>query len=303
MGVGYGSRSQGGGMGATCANHTDRPADALCSRCGDFVCGACYTLSAQGDILCNGCSTSQLVREPLAWEEREELGVVNAYWETTKGILFRPFDYLKRIEPHGPYGPAIVFSMISSFILGVGMACQTGAQFVAMSGADQGSGFGGLGAGGNPLMGEGLLAILGMMVGMVVVVPFINLGTSFITAGILHLAAMIVGAAQNGYRATYRMLAYLSALQVVMGALGLLTAVIGVWHVYAFMAMSVLSQLLQLGLGMYILVLWAFGLKEVHETTIGRGLGAVGVFFGLGIVTCCGFYALIILFVMTAAGL
>lgn len=296
MSMGYPPRPAA--IGAGCANHPERPADTLCSRCGDFVCGACFQLAANGDVICNQCEESQPIREPLAWEQRSELGVVDAWVKTLRGLFFSPLETLKRIEPHGSYGDAIWFVLTYALALGVTLVAQTGAQFIAIGNLGGGGGGGGFGA--NPLMSEGV-GIVVTLVAMLVLMPVFTVIGTFVNAGLLHLSAMIVGAGQHGYRGTFRMVSYVGGLQVGIGVLFLLTAVVGVWHFYAYMAISLVSQLLQLGLWVTMWVLWAFGLKEVHQTTIGRGLGAVGVYFGGMILLCCGFYALILLALLPAS--
>jgi len=296
MSMGYPPRPAA--VGAGCANHPERPADALCSRCGDFVCGACFRLAANGDVICNRCEESQPIREPLAWELRSELGVVDAWVKTLRGLFFSPIKTIERIDPHGSYGDAIWFVVTYAAALGVTLVAQTGAQFVAIGNFGN-SGGGGFGA--NPLMSEGGVGIVVTLVAMLVLMPVFTVVGTFVNAGLLHLSAMIVGAGQNGYRATFRMLSYVGGLQICMAALFLLTAVGGVWHFYAYMAISLVAQLLQLGLWLYMSALWAFGLMEVHQTTIGRGGGALAVYFGGMFLLCCGFYALILLALLPAS--
>lgn len=295
MGLGYPPTPA---TAASCANHPDRPAEALCSRCGDFVCGQCHRLGPTGDIFCTRCAENVTIREPLPWERRHELGVVEAYLQTMRGILFSPLETLKRIEPHGSYGDAIWFLLIYAVAVGIGISAQTVAQFMALSNTP---GFSR--AETNPLFANSGAPLAIMVVGLLVVMPLFTLLGTFINAGMLHLAGMVVGAASNGYRATFRMLAYVGGLQMGVAALSLLTAIVGAWHMYAYLGISTLAQLVQLGLWVYMWVLWAFGLKEVHETTIGRGLGAVGAYFGGMILLCCGIYALTLLTILSAASL
>lgn len=51
-------------LGALCAEHTDRPATLICTRCGSYACDACRRVGAAQRDYCFRCNPAQM--EPLA---------------------------------------------------------------------------------------------------------------------------------------------------------------------------------------------------------------------------------------------
>lgn len=54
--------------GHRCARHDDRPAHAVCERCGDFVCLECLS-PAEGRLYCAGCLERLLREGALAFQQ------------------------------------------------------------------------------------------------------------------------------------------------------------------------------------------------------------------------------------------
>ena len=44
-------------LGARCAQHVDRPATTICSRCGSYACALCRTEAPDGQEYCGGCAS------------------------------------------------------------------------------------------------------------------------------------------------------------------------------------------------------------------------------------------------------
>ncbi len=245
-------------------------------------------MTPAGELYCARCaSLTPSYDDPIPWEQRGEIGWGMGLWGTLRGVFFSPVETLRRIDPQGPWLDPILFLLITSTVVGLGVGVQMIGQTFSM-----GEAFGGaptpFGA------GETLGFTVGMGVGAFFLVPLGSLLGSFVTAGLLHLCAMIVGGAEGGYRGTWRVIAYINGIQVVTGLLMVLAGLGGFVHAYVYWGFYILSQLFSMGMGLYVLVLWVLGLREVHRTTTGRALGAVGIFFGAGFLLCCGAYALIV---------
>jgi hypothetical protein len=100
-----------GSAEAVCAVHPERRSLAACTRCGSFSCAECLRQGAEGEPVCAACDA----REPaalLAWDRREELGTLRAYWETCMDVLFRPGPTFQRMRPHGSMGSSLFFAML-----------------------------------------------------------------------------------------------------------------------------------------------------------------------------------------------
>ncbi|MFT3923505.1 MAG: hypothetical protein QM778_13300 [Myxococcales bacterium] len=88
---------------ARCATHRDAEAEASCVRCGDFVCRLCTPLEPVA--MCNRC----VVRATVDWEERGELGISRAFWNTLRAGLAGPFSLGRRLGGAGHLVHALQF--------------------------------------------------------------------------------------------------------------------------------------------------------------------------------------------------
>lgn len=105
-----------GGIPAACAIHPERVALQTCSRCGTFACEQCLSDSPSGETLCAACVAREGTH-PLPWDERQELGVVRAWFKTVIPIMLRPrVTFSMASRRAGDIGGSILFAAIANFV-------------------------------------------------------------------------------------------------------------------------------------------------------------------------------------------
>lgn len=188
------------------------------------------------------------------WEKREQMGFFNALFETIRMVLLEPTKSFHSMSPTGGFGAPLFFFVLCST---VGAIAVTGYQvaFTALSPASSMSPS-------DRMMAETLHSPV-FIGGMLIVMPILFVVGAFISAGISHLALMLVGGAKKPYEATFRVLSYAGGacaiLQLVPVCGGFL---MWIWSI----------------------VLVVVGFSEVHG--IGKGRALVAVL--LPVVVCCG---------------
>jgi hypothetical protein len=199
------------------------------------------------------------VREDTPWERRSTVGWLTGLWETWKRTVFGPQSFWASVKPDGSWTDALIYAWIL-FALGLIVSAPLGPL--------------GLGRWGYEAalaqmrdLPPGVRTMLHNFAGLgtlqlVTSAVFYPLGL-IIYAAILHLSCMLLGAGKNGYYATFRVVAYASA-----------TNVIGMLPCLGFIA------------GLYGIVLAILGISSVQETTLGRA--AAAVLLPLLVVVCCG---------------
>ena len=187
-----------------------------------------------------------------AWENREQLGFFTAIWETMKGVLINPTRTFAEMRTEGGIGKPILYAIILGSIGGI-----------------------------MGIIWQGLISTLSFMatqeiakyaanvvylVLMAVFMPLIVTIGLFISSGIAHVCLMIVGGANKGFEATFRVFAYtngsIAPFQIVPFCGGI---VAGIWG----------------------LVCNIIGLKEAHETTTGKAILAI-LLPTIFAIFCCG---------------
>ena len=194
----------------------------------------------------------------VAWERRREVGFLTALVETTQKILFSPVEFFSRMPVTGGLGSPLLYALLVGYV-SLAVASVYGFVFQMVTGPRR---FPGLGPEFERVLaftgGTGGL-VLGLIVGPVVIVAQL-----FILAGVFHLALLLVGGAQRGFEATFRVLAY-------AGAAGLLELV------------PLCGRLLLHPV--YYLVLIGIGFAKAHQ--IGGGRAVAAVLLPLLLVCCC----------------
>lgn len=142
---------------------------------------------------------------------------LNSFIEVWKGVILTPVDFFKAMPKSGGYGNPTIFAVITFIIYGIGIALVT--------------------------FGKGFAGIIGTPVGGIIGL--------FIGAAILWVCAKIVGG-KGDYEATYRVLAYVTA-----------TNVVGWIPVVGWLA------------SLYGIYLTVVGISESHEMSQGKALVAV----------------------------
>ena len=174
----------------------------------------------------------------LFWyDEYDTARPLRSFGRTAARVLFRPRRFFARLDPEGSFLTGLAFA---SGYVGVYAALSTISSAlveVALHGATLAF---------PNVVGATLANIAASVVAVWVVMP--------LAAAVYHLfVRLLVGRSNRGYRATFRVLAYAGAADLVgwVPFVGLLLA--GVWAVY----------------------LGALGLRELHATTLGRALAVL----------------------------
>ncbi len=94
----------------------DKPAVAICERCGDFICGDC-TEVINNNSFCLACAEKiheQIDPKPpgLPWEQPKELGYVRSFFKTLWLFAFSPRKFFGLLANSGSYRAPILFVAI-----------------------------------------------------------------------------------------------------------------------------------------------------------------------------------------------
>jgi hypothetical protein len=197
-------------------------------------------------------------RELTPWERRRELGLVQGFFETWKRSMFSPQLFFPTVRPDVPWTEALFYAWIIHAITVV-----LALPFVGLGLFRPGipSNFGADTAQMETLM-RAMSGGVGVAwaVGTLLLYPLVVLAT----AGIVHLCAMLFGAAKNGYGATVRALCYAQGPNV-----------LGVIPCLGFLAW------------IYSVVLDILGISSLQETSTGKAAGIVLLPI-LFVFCCCG---------------
>jgi hypothetical protein len=189
-----------------------------------------------------------------AWEQRAQLGLVKAGWETIKGVLTNPNETFATMKREGGAGSPVLYIVLWGSIGGiVGVAYQFLLHLLTPSVAAEPA---------QAAILEGLGVTGPMMLGYLIGMPIFMLLSAYIGSGILHLSLMICGGAKQAFETTLRTYCYAQGsaamLQIVPGCGALVS---GIWA----------------------LVATCIGMSRTHEITTGRAVCAVL----LPTVVCC----------------
>ncbi len=198
--------------------------------------------------------SAQAGESDFPWEKREQMGFFNALFETIRMVLLDPSKSFRAMPLTGGFGAPLFFFVLCSMI---GVIVAGGYQVAfsalpsasAMSQADR--------------MLAGALSSPAFIGVMLIVMMILFVVGAFISAGISHLALMLVGGAKKPYEATFRVLSYAG------GACAILQFV------------PVCGGLL---MWIWSIVVMVIGFSEVHG--IGKGHALLAVL--LPVILCCG---------------
>ncbi|WP_163991276.1 YIP1 family protein [Pyxidicoccus caerfyrddinensis] len=240
-----------------CAVHPEYLSLSACSRCGNFACAKCLRQGPRGEIVCAACHE----RQPaglLAWDRREEVGTLRAFWETCLDIMFRPGPTFERLNPEGTVGSSLGFTMLCNFV-GYFTTALVYMAFMAVF----------------PMPDETMKADnvdpaafkaigAGMFAAMTVLAPLMGVVVTLFSSGVDHLLLRMAGS-EHPYAVTLRG----NALSQAPYLIGLIPMC-----------------------GMYVAPLWAVGLRIIayrHLNAVSWGGAAFGALAG-PLLTCflCG---------------
>ena len=166
--------------------------------------------------------------------------LVPSFIQTVREVLFNPVNFFRSIRREGDFLNPLLFAIICALITGV-----IGGILSLIFALIRGAGFGGA---------------LGSLVANIVLIPIGTAIFLFIWAGIYHLLVLlVVRPSHAGYEATFRALAYASAVQAVA------------WLAY----IPLLGILVAIVIAIYNVVLTVIGVREMHATTTGRAVAVV----------------------------
>ncbi|HUM10440.1 MAG TPA: YIP1 family protein [Myxococcaceae bacterium] len=209
-------------------------------------------------------------RELTPWERRREIGVVQGFIETWKRSVLSPQTFFPTVRPDVPWSEALFYAwIIHALTVAVGLPFVGLGMFRPSLPSNFGA---------DPQMETAMRALsggvgVGSLLASLLVYPLLVLAG----AGIVHLVAMLFGAARNGYGATVRAICYAAGpnLLSIVPCFGILASLYG-------------------------LVLAVFGVSSLQETSMGKAAGIVLLPF-LILACCCGFVASAI--IATIAGM
>jgi hypothetical protein len=190
--------------------------------------------------------------EGLPWERRAEAGFFSALFETVRLVLLEPKAAFAAMKQTGGLGGPLFFFVLIGTVGGV-----AGIFYQAV--------FNSVESGASPEQ-QAVAAMLTSTVAIgltIMLLPVFLAVLAFVSAGLVHLALIIVGGANRPFEATFRVACYAGGATAVLQLLPICGAIVAsVWN---FVCMVI-------------------GLSEVHK--IGKGRAAVAVL--LPSIICCG---------------
>jgi len=171
-------------------------------------------------------------RHGSPWENRSEIGLWQGIYQTLKGVLFSPEKLFTTLIYKGGIKEPLAFGLLVACL---GSMIGFFWEFLILSG--------GLLSLAYPLFGQLTAALIFLLV--IVIIPVLVTLIMFIYSGILHLFLRILGAGQNGFEATFRVVSYSQAAQV--------------WALIPFFGGLIA--------GIWQLIVQIIGLREIHETS------------------------------------
>lgn len=173
--------------------------------------------------------------EVPSWESGE--GFIAAFLKTSREVLFSPASFFKKVANGSGYWPPLLYGLITG-IIGMGATLVwlwlIVGQFIRIEKF-------------LPLHSSSYL------LGMLIPLPFQYALNLLVESAVTHLCLMVVGGNKNGYRTTFRAIAY-SFGGYLFGMIPLIGMVIG---------------------GLYQVVLVIVGIREGHGISTGRAVLAV----------------------------
>ena len=197
----------------------------------------------------------------LPWEHRQELGFFKAFIDTVSLLVTRPTEAFTMMKREGGLADPLLFGLIGGTAGTIAsILFQVGLQALL---DQKGS----------------LVDMFGIwvVVAFVVFSPVLVAVGLFIASGLLHVCLMMLGGANRSFETTFRVVGFSSGATQLFSIIPFCGGYVA---------------------GIYNIVLQCIGLKEAHQTTIGKALLAIF----LPMIVCCGLIALIIGAVVAGSG-
>ncbi len=202
----------------------------------------------------------------IPWERRAEIGFIPGLFETIRAVLLEPSKAFSAMPITGGLGAPLFFFVLVGSVGGLaGFVYQAVLNSINPSSTPQDA---------------AMMALLGstaVIGGSIMVMPILLAAVAFITSAMIHLALMVLGAANRPFEATFRVVCYSGGATAVL-------------------------QLLPV-CGAFAATIWNFiavviGISAVHK--IGTGRAAVAVM--LPTLLCCGLILAAVFALIAAAG-
>jgi hypothetical protein len=192
----------------------------------------------------------------IPWEDRDRIGFVSAFIETSKQVITAPSSFFQRMPVVGGIPSPMLYGVIAGYL---GLAFQTvystvlqtvfGTSFLNLARGEEHQALG--------LLQGGLGLLFQLVIGPIQVIIGLFLATA-----VYHVMLLVFGGARKGFEATFGVVCYAQA-----------ASMLGVVPVCGFLA------------GFYVVVLNIIGLSEAHG--ISGGKAAAAVLVPILLVCCC----------------
>jgi hypothetical protein len=169
---------------------------------------------------------------------------VGSFISTTRGVVLSPVNFFRSIARRGDFINPLLYALICALIAAFlgGLLGLLGGLLFAVPGDDTGA----------ALTGGLIGGVAGILFNLILL-PIFTVIVLFVGAAITHLLVMLLVRPTNaGFEATFRAGAYIQALQLISW--------IPIVNFIAFI---------------WAIVLYIFGIREVHNTTTGRAVAIV----------------------------
>ncbi len=265
-------------LNGQCANHANAPANTVCTRCGDFICKACVADASGGGAVCIKCENRRVGHyndvEMVPWEDREKHGLVGGFFKTLWRIFSSPNTAFKEVaKGEGYKEPTLFIVTLGVIALVIGVMNQTILLFVDMP---------------NPWehFGEGAQYFQAFSWAMAILAPVMHILYAVMGGAFYHLGVAIVGSSPRGLEGTYRASAYVYVVYMLTLTLISLPLVpMQAMEGYATpgstvnMTVSMGFSCINFGLMLYMAFLQVVAIRDVHQMSLGRSIGAAAINF------------------------
>ena len=177
-------------------------------------------------------SEKKPLRGGAPWENRSGLGLWQAIYQTIRRVLFSPDSYFRMLTFRGGLREPLAFGLLTG---SVGCMLSVFWQVLMFSG--------GLLSIGDAITGQFTFGLIFLVA--IIFIPIAVILGMLVSSAIWHLFLLLLGGANNGFEATFRVICYSQAAQV--------------WGLIPFVGgwVSLIWQL----------IVQIIGLKEIHETS------------------------------------
>ena len=264
--------------GARCAKHPDLAAAGVCDRCGNFSCAQCLVPIDRGRY-CPDC-TERIRAAALStpWEERNKIGGWPAFKRTVVQVLFTPTAFFRAMPRAAGYEGPVLFAILIQFAQSLLFVGFMWVLVLCFGVADFQPGMLETHAGAEAI---GMLAV--QSIAQVVCSPILAIIVVFVLGAIFHGGLLLFsGGRCSGFEATVRVLCYCQSVNalilVVLIPLAALAAAVGmaVGDTEAARIAAIGTQAVTgMAIAVWALAVLVIGLREAHQTTTGRAIGAV----------------------------